>query len=129
VCSDPRALIGRWTLRRRLVDRRLGQRGTVRGTLEITPELHWREKGQLAWGGALLAVTRELVFVADGAGWTMCFSDGRPFHPWRPGEIVEHPCRADLYRGIVDVGPGSLRVLWDVTGPAKDQRIITRCSR
>lgn len=127
--TDPRSLIGSWALARRLADRRSGQHGTVRGTLEITPELHWLEQGELSWGDALLPVTRELLIVPDGKGWKICFDDGRPFHPWRPGEIVEHPCRADLYRGVVDVRVDRLRVLWDVTGPSKDHRIVTRCVR
>jgi hypothetical protein len=127
--SNPRTLIGTWTLHRRLADRRSGQHGTVHGTLEITPELRWLEQGELSWDGALLPVTRELLIVADGGGWQVCFSDGRPFHPWRPGELVEHPCRADLYRGVVDVRGDRLRVLWDVSGPRKNQRIVTRCYR
>lgn len=130
----PTDLLGVWQLQRRLVDRRAGRFGHVSGWLELTlvgSVVHWLELGELAWGGGVFEVTRELHIVADGAGWQVRFADGRPFHPWRPGEVVEHPCRDDVYRGLVRVDPARtrLRVLWDVTGPAKDQRIVTRCAR
>src|SRR5579875_3245432 len=123
--TEPGALLGEWQLFRRVVDRRAGLGGTVRGTLSIEdegPRLRWRERGTLRWDGADLPVTRELLLQRDAAGWEVRFADGRPFHRWAPGEVVHHPCRADLYRGFVDATPTRLRVLWDVTGPAKDQR-------
>ena len=104
----------------------------MHGTLSVVADgarIRWRESGTLHWAGDELPVTRELVLVEAPPGWQVCFADGRLFHPWRPGEIVEHPCNADVYRGLVDVGPDRLRVLWDVTGPAKQQRLFTRCHR
>jgi hypothetical protein len=131
----PTDLLGVWQLERRLVDRRAGQSGHVTGWLELTLRgsvVHWLELGELAWGGRRFEVTRELhVVAADAGGWDVRFTDGRLFHPWRPGELVEHPCAADLYRGLiaVDRSRTRLRVLWDVAGPGKDQRILTRCRR
>jgi hypothetical protein len=130
----PTDLLGVWQLQRRLVDRRTGQFGRVSGWLELTlvgGVVHWLELGELEWDGRSFEVTRELHIVRAGDGWEVRFTDGRAFHPWRPGALVEHPCRADLYRGLVsvDVGHQRLRVLWDVTGPGKDQRIVTRCVR
>jgi hypothetical protein len=105
-------------------------------TLELDAggdEVRWSETGTLTWNGQRLAVYRHLRIVRDGGsgGWMVCFEDGGPFHPWRPGAAVVHPCRADTYRGVVDVDPArtELRVLWDVTGPAKDRRLFTRCVR
>lgn len=129
---SPSALLGQWRLDRRISDRRARTFGTVHGTLllvEDGAQIRWSERGTLRWNGADLPVTRELALVEEPSGWQVRFADGRPFHPWRPGEIVEHPCNADLYRGLVDVAPDRLRVLWDVLGPAKDQRILTRCRR
>jgi hypothetical protein len=130
----PTDLLGVWQLQRRLVDRRAGIHGQVSGWLELTlvgSVVHWLELGELEWDGAVYEVTRELHIVPHAGGWDVRFTDGRGFHPWRPGELVEHPCRDDVYRGIVDVDPARtrLRVLWDVTGPGKDQRISTRCVR
>jgi hypothetical protein len=130
--ADPRDLVGEWHLARRVVDRRAGLSGTVAGTLTLTADgtrVRWVERGTLRWNGADLPVTRELLITPEAQGWLVRFADGRPFHPWRPGEVVDHPCNADLYRGLVDVGPDRLRVLWDVVGPAKEQRIFTRCRR
>ncbi|MGH8861693.1 MAG: DUF6314 family protein, partial [Jatrophihabitantaceae bacterium] len=131
----PTDLLGVWQLERRLSDRRSGGFGRVTGWLELTlvgAVVHWLELGELTWDGATHQVTRELHIVGEGGtGWTVRFTDGREFHPWRPGELVEHPCRDDLYRGLIDVATDRkyLRVLWDVRGPSKDQRIVTRCVR
>lgn len=135
---EPTDLLGTWQLRRRITDRGPDrpQFGTVTGvlTLNLDPaggEVRWREEGTLAWNGQHLAVFRHLRIVRDGDGWTVCFEDGGAFHPWRPGTTVVHPCRADTYRGVVDVDDArtELRVLWDVTGPAKHRRLFTRCTR
>lgn len=130
----PTDLVGVWQLHRRLVDRRAGRFGRVVGRLELTrvgSVVRWLELGELAWDTQRMQVTRELQIVPCGNGWEVRFADGRPFHGWRPGEVVEHRCRADSYRGLIDVDAGCtrLRVLWDVTGPEKSQRIITRCVR
>ena len=139
--ADPRTpprptdLLGVWQLDRRLADRQLGRFGRVTGWLELTlvgGVVHWLELGELSWAGARYEVTRELHIVrSDDDRWEVRFTDGRPFHPWRPGELVEHPCRADLYRGLIRVDPTRrrMRVLWDVRGPLKDQRIVSRCVR
>jgi hypothetical protein len=130
----PTDLLGVWQLERRLVDRRAGQFGYVRGWLELTlvgGVVHWLELGELDWDGRTFEVTCELHLVRVGDDWEVRFTDGRLFHPWRPGSCVEHPCRNDLYRGLVRIDPARqrLRVLWDVRGPAKHQRIVTRCVR
>jgi uncharacterized protein DUF6314 len=129
---DPRSLLGDWRLDRRVVDRRAGLFGTVHGTLSLVEDgalISWREHGTLHWNGADHPITRELLVVEEADGWQVRFADGRAFHPWRPGEVVEHPCNADRYRGLVDVRPDRLRILWDVVGPAKEQRLFTRCRR
>ena len=111
-----------------------GQSGRAAGTLTITAagdQLRWHEAGQLHWAGRIVAVTRDLeLHLLDGAWW-VSFADGRPFHPWLVGEPLVHPCAADLYLGRIalDAGGNLLRVAWDVTGPSKAQRIITRHRR
>ncbi len=133
----PPSLVGRWSLRRRVIDRVVGTAGEVDGTLTLAPMpggVRWFEEGTLHWGGHDYAVHRELHLVAPAAGaggWQVRFADGRDFHPWTPGEVVRHPCRADEYCGLVVVDRSALRlrVLWDVTGPAKQQRIYSHCIR
>lgn len=134
----PTELLGEWDLARRIVDRRAPggrQHGRVHGTLTLTrtgsDEVRWHEHGTLTWAGRELEVFRTLLVRRDERGWMVHFEDGRQFHPWRPGATVTHPCRADTYRGVVDVRADRrvLRVLWDVTGPSKDARLFTRCVR
>jgi hypothetical protein len=128
----PTQLLGRWRLHRHLVDRRRGLHGRVAGLLVLARdggEVRWQEQGTLRWAGTVVAVSRLLRLWEDEDGWRVHFADGRYFHPWRPGSMVEHLCRDDLYRGLVAASASSLRTLWDVTGPGKDQRIVTRCVR
>ncbi len=126
--AGPAGLVGDWTLARRLVDRQAGLFGRAHGTLRIRPDgdgLSWHEAAELHWAGRTLPVYRDLRLVRlDGQWWTT-FDDGRPFHPWLLGEPVVHPCAADTYRGRLELDDGRLRILWDVRGPAKRQRILT----
>jgi len=133
---EPTDLLGTWQLARRILDRDGASRrfGHVTGTLTLRTaddhdDVEWSEAGTLTWAGQQLQVHRRLLVRRDIAGWTVCFEDGRPFHPWRPGRPVVHDCLADTYRGVVAAGDGELRVLWDVTGPHKDRRLFTRCRR
>lgn len=127
----PTALLGRWRLARRLRDARL--HGAFAGALTLTADgdgVRWDEAGTLRWAGQDIPATRRYLLRPGADGWWVHFEDGRPFHPWTPGEWVTHPCRADVYRGLVTVdGPDRWRVLWDVAGPAKDQRIVSRLTR
>jgi Family of unknown function (DUF6314) len=131
---QPVELLGRWALRRRVRDEVSGLTGRVFGTLELRAdgaEVRWLESGTFTWAGGQTAVSRELRIRPDADRWLVCFADGREFHPWQPGRPVLHPCRADTYRGlvVVDSDRRRLRVAWDVTGPAKQQRLISRCLR
>jgi hypothetical protein len=125
-------LLGRWKLRRRVADRRAGRQGTVAGELRLSADgagLVWQESGVLRWAGTGRPVTRTYLLRERADGWWVLFADGREFHPWRPGEPVTHPCRADVYTGLVTVDGDRMRMLWDVRGPGKDQRLVTRFSR
>ena len=134
--ADPRVLLGEWRLDRTVLDRRSGVRGCVHGSLRVTDEgdrLRWAERGTLRWDGREVEVERTYLLVPgcveDGAGPQVLFADGRPFHPWRPGEWVEHPCAEDRYRGLVTGDRERVRVVWEVLGPAKDQRLVSRLRR
>ena len=126
--------MGEWRLARRVVDRAGGVYGSVAGELVVTPDgtgVRLAERGLLRWQGGEYPVSRvSRLQLLDGEWW-MLFEDGRPFHPWRPGTPVVHPCGADTYDGLVvlDRGGTRLRTLWDVRGPAKNQRLYTRFTR
>src|ERR1044071_4016836 len=58
---EPRALIGEWTMARRVVDRSAGTYGTVAGALVVTAfesGVRFAESGVLRWQGAELPVYR-----------------------------------------------------------------------
>jgi hypothetical protein len=129
----PTDLLGEWTLMRRVADLRAHRFGAVRGTLRLQRDgdhIEWAENGILLWEGARIPVSRGYRLRREHDGWWVLFADGRAFHPWRPGEWVVHPCRADRYRGLINIDDaGRWRVLWDVRGPGKAQRILTRLTR
>ena len=137
--TTPLDLLGRWHLEREIDDRYAGTRLRVTGTALLDRDeddcVRWHEEGLLERPGAAPAtVHRTLLVVRDAHGsWQVVFDDGRPFHPWRPGVEVEHPCVADLYRGVIEVGDGRgavfWRVVWHVRGPAKDHTIRTTYTR
>jgi hypothetical protein len=132
VAPEISPLVGRWQLRRRVADRVTGRHGTVAGLLTVVPDgkgFRWAEAGVLRWAGVDRPVTRTYLLRERAGGWWVEFADGRPFHPWRPGEWVTHPCRADVYTGLVTVDGDQIRTLWDVRGPGKDQRLVTRLGR
>ena len=129
---DPSSLVGLWSLEREIDDRRRGEVSRISGTLTLTcagERVQWEEA--MTWfrpeGG--VDVRRALWLVAGDDGWWVHFEDGRPFHPWRPGEEVVHPCAPDTYRGLVTGTPQSWSVTWDATGPGKDYSMVTRLSR
>lgn len=115
-----------------MVDRVAGLHGVMVGELVVAPDaggLRWDERGTLRWGGVERAATRAYLLREGAAGWEVEFADGRPFHPWRPGEAVTHLCRADVYTGLVRLDGDVMRTLWDVHGPTKHQRLTTRFRR
>jgi hypothetical protein len=131
----PDAFVGRWRIERELSDARTGRSGHFAGTLVVAAEAGgygWDESGTLVWGEHTGPAQRRLCLrVLDGSWW-MCFADGRRFHPWQVGPELVHPCAADTYRGAISQDPdrpGRFETVWDVTGPAKQQRIVSRMTR
>jgi hypothetical protein len=128
--ADPRALVGEWRLEREVRDRLASRAGTLQGRLALRPAadgaIEWEERGTLRWDGRDLAVWRRYRILPLGDGWEVAFADGRPFHPWCPGESVEHLCGSDRYVGRVGGTPETWGVLWRVVGPGKDQVLRSR---
>jgi hypothetical protein len=128
------ALIGTWTVERRLHDRRSGQAGDFTGTAAFEPDgegLRWVEAGTIRFAAHEGPAGRRLAIVPAGGGWVVEFADGRPFHPLDlAGGPVEHLCGADRYAGSYDLrDPDTLEVRWRVTGPHKDLTIETTYRR
>jgi hypothetical protein len=133
---EPTDLLGPWRFERRIIGHDGANRrfGRVTGTLDLVADggaVGWHERGTLRWDGRDLEVYRDLHVERRAEGWMVCFADGREFHPWRLAAPVTHPCRADTYCGLlaVDRERTRLRVVWDVTGPAKRHRLFTRATR
>jgi hypothetical protein len=124
-------LVGSWSLRRTVHDRRTQQTGQVRGELTVTEaggRLRLHETGVLVWAGRERHVQRTTYLELRDAEVWVTFEGGLPFHPWRPGEDVVHPCAEDTYVGR-DLDGDTMRTSWRVTGPAKDQMLTTELHR
>jgi hypothetical protein len=125
--DDPARLVGRWRLRRAIADARAGRAGRARGTLDLVPApggaIDWLERMDLEWDGRVLPATRAYRLVPGAGGWQVVFPDGTPFHAWRPGGTVIHPCADDRYEGVVAGDPARWTVTWRVRGPRKDLEI------
>jgi Family of unknown function (DUF6314) len=130
---EPSSMVGTWTIARELVDRTTDQSGTFSGELAVaadTAGFTWKESGTLTWMGRTRPAFRHLALRQLDGLWWMTFSDGRPFHPWRSGVELTHPCGADMYRGdLASPSPDQVHITWDITGPAKNQRIVTELRR
>jgi hypothetical protein len=130
---EPTALRGEWRLTRQVRDDHANLSGTASGVLTLLAEddqIVWREQGTLLWNGLRMPFTRSYWLRHTDDGWWLYFPDGRPFHGWRPGHWVHHPCGADVYRGLITVtGPTAWATEWQLRGPSKAQRITTQFSR
>ncbi len=130
---EPTALLGEWQLTRAVRDEHAGLSGTAWGRLTLRTEasqIVWREEGTLLWNGSPVPFSRCYSLRRSEDRWWLHFSDGRPFHAWAPGDWVHHPCGEDEYHGLVTFdGPDDWQTLWDVRGPATEQRISTQFRR
>lgn len=130
--SDPAVLAGRWQWDRVIEDHVTGERSTVSGFLDLVrlgAELHWEESGRWTRAAGIVEVRRSLRLRPLENGWWVLFQDGRPFHPWRPGEDVVHPCGSDSYRGLVTGTTQAWQIRWEVRGPAKDYAMTSVMTR
>jgi hypothetical protein len=128
-------LRGRWRVRRRIVDHRLGVTGEFAGTAAFDADLVYTERGELRFGGHRGPATRSLRYVdRGGAVLDVYFADGRDFYRldldstgrWH----AEHPCRADRYTVTGELtGPDAFTERWHTTGPDKDYELISDYTR
>ena len=133
--ADPASVLGEWVIDRDVADLRAGLSGTFHGRLVVAAGVDgytWSESGTLRWEGRTSPAARHLWLRLRGAQWWTTFSDGRPFHPWRPNTEVVHHCGQDVYTGLVSYSAGApdrMDIRWDVAGPRKRQRLTSRYRR
>ncbi|MCX2732589.1 DUF6314 family protein [Saccharopolyspora sp. NFXS83] len=129
---------GTWGVVRGIVDDSGARLGGFEGEAVFAAEpgglLVYRERGELVLGAHRGSAQRTLHYRVTGPGRASVFFDyGDFFHDldlrsgrWR----VEHPCRADVYRGeFVVSGPDSWWQQWRVAGPAKAHTLTTDFAR
>lgn len=130
---DPCSLLGTWQLNRLIEDHLADEESRIRGTLELSAvadhRIRWEERGHWQRPAGVIAVRRGLWLVRETDGWWALFEDERPFHPWRPGTEVVHPCSLDTYRGRFEGTTEQWTITWEVTGPGKDYRMSTLLTR
>jgi hypothetical protein len=128
-------LEGRWSLERRIDDRRAGLRGRLSGTSVWRADaggLVQEETGTLHYGDATpIRAERRYLWRADGDGLAVFFDDGRAFHRVGPGQLHDrHDCAPDTYdvTYLFDDWP-VFSTTWHVTGPRKDHVIHSLYTR
>lgn len=128
-------LAGHWRLERRIDDRRGGGVAHLDGRAEFAPQssgLVYRETGRLTLpdGQSFEARQSHLWRFPSRDRVEVYFADGRFFHDFAPGAPeAEHLCGDDLYRVRYAFDAAGWSTLWQVTGPRKDQSLLTRYSR
>jgi hypothetical protein len=131
----PEYLLGSWDVERALEDAALGA-GCFSGSATFRADVDgiaWEETGAMRLGRYAGPARRELRIVPSGNGWEVRFADGRPFHRLElsaRGCRMHHPCGADRYDGELELlGPDEFAIRWQVSGPAKAQRLDGRYLR
>ncbi len=125
--------IGRFDLSRVIEDRRAGAVSRFSGQAVIAPGeggAVYTETGVLTLNEQQFEAERRYFWVQDGVRVAVSFADGAPFHWFDPaagGQASAHLCGADMYRGGYDLAHWpDWSVTWDVSGPRKEYRSVTR---
>ncbi|WP_333713283.1 DUF6314 family protein [Yoonia sp.] len=129
--------LGDWRITREISDFRLRDSGRLEGLARFTAEgdgLRYHESGTLRFaGGAPIRAERGYLWHFTDTDVQVAHADGAPFHSFaRTGEpeATPHLCGEDLYRGTYDFSAfPDWQVTWEVQGPRKDYRSVTRYRR
>jgi hypothetical protein len=137
--TDLRAFLsGSWCIDRTVVDRRHSIDGKLRGQADFLPScksLLYEERGRFTFGAHDAPAEQHYVFdfSSTDARASVKFRDGRSFHTLdlSQGEaVVSHLCGADLYEGhFMAFNDITWQSAWKVTGPRKNQDILTLYTR
>jgi hypothetical protein len=130
---------GLWNVRRDLLDRAGGIRGTFSGVAHFVPAddggLAFRESGTMRWPTFTGPATRGYVLktTARPDALDFFFPDGRPFHSMSftpEANLDQHWCDPDTYRVAYNYeDANSFSYSWDVLGPQKDLLLTSRLVR
>lgn len=128
--------IGTYDVSRRIEDHKAKATSRFDGIARIEAAADgaiYIETGALIMGVQRFEAERRYLWRADGARIAVKFADGAAFHDFDPeqgGQATEHLCGNDLYRGGYDILDWPCwAVTWDVFGPRKDYRSVTRFVR
>ncbi len=128
----PGFLAGTWSVARTVEDHRGARHGDYAGRAWFVVAdggVDWAERGTLRLDGHAGEATRTLRIVPGPDGWEVRFDHGGFFHPLdlaHGRSVVDHPCAADHYVGEIRVeARDRLVIAWRVSGPTKDQTIVS----
>ena len=125
---------GLWRLERAIEDRRAGTAGAFSGSARLTPDgagLRYEEQGTLTLPGAApMQAARAYLWRREAEDIAVFFDDGRRFHVIGESARDRHWCDPDLYDVTYDFARWpDWSATWDVSGPRKDYRMVSRYSR
>ena len=112
--------------------------GTAEGEAHFAPSgqsLVYEEHGTVSFGAHHGPAEQQSVFEfpSGPSRATVKFRDGRIFHELDLSQgqaAVSHVCEPDFYEGVfVAMNADAWQSTWDVTGPRKDQKIVTLYTR
>ena len=125
---------GCWQIERQIQDRLTGRIGRLQGRAEFYPDemgLTYDETGLLEFPGhPKLNASQRYLWRANGDRISVHFADGRNFHliditNAQPQAV--HDCPPDWYNVRYDFAAWpNWNATWDVTGPRKDYRSVTK---
>jgi Family of unknown function (DUF6314) len=132
-----RFLLGSWNMSRRMRDFRLGISGWFEGHANVcvqSGDLILQETGRLRFGAHEADAGQRYVLTLDQPHVARVKrADGSLFHELdlsSGSANILHRCGDDIYRGRYRVLHGDcFFVVWQVTGPRKDYRMVTRLMR
>ncbi len=132
IMTDPlNVFMGQWSVSRLILDRRGMGRMSFEGIATID-EARFEECGEMQFAGQHSQSRRTYPLTFSDGGVIVQFPDGREFIRLdeRPVQHVHHHCGSDSYRGrFFFLSPDAWGEVWQVVGPRKDYKSITRYLR
>lgn len=125
------ALLGTWSVRRKVVDYRSGGVFSFEGKAILT-NTSFEEQGQIDYGNSAFSAERAYGIRADGDSISVLFANGARFIELGPSasQAVHHHCGQDTYLGrFFFRGREAWAEHWRVSGPKKHYASLARYHR